>query len=49
MGFRTVALSSSASKVDLAKQLGAHDYVDGSKADQAESLQKLGGAKVCFS
>ncbi|KAI0830863.1 GroES-like protein [Trametes gibbosa] len=46
MGFRTVALSSGGSKEELARQLGAHDYIDGSKVDQAEALQKLGGAKV---
>ncbi|KAI0830828.1 GroES-like protein [Trametes gibbosa] len=45
MGFRTVALSSGGSKEELARQLGAHDYIDGSKVDQAEALQKLGGAK----
>jgi hypothetical protein len=46
MGYRTVALSSSASKESLAAELGAHDYIDGSKVDQADTLQKLGGAKV---
>lgn len=46
MGFYTVALSSSGSKEALARQLGAHEYIDGSKVDQAEALQKLGGAKM---
>jgi D-arabinose 1-dehydrogenase-like Zn-dependent alcohol dehydrogenase len=46
MGFNVVALSSSDSKKDLAKELGAQHYVDGSKEDQAEALQKLGGAKI---
>jgi hypothetical protein len=46
MGYRTVALSSSASKETLAAKLGAHDYIDGSKVDQVDTLQKLGGAKV---
>ncbi|KAI5475315.1 alcohol dehydrogenase [Pseudohyphozyma bogoriensis] len=46
MGYRTVALSTSDAKKDLAHELGAHDYIDGSKVDQAEALQKLGGAKV---
>lgn len=45
-GYRTVALSSSADKVDLAKRLGATSYIDGSKEDIAEALKKLGGAKV---
>ncbi|GAA5853604.1 hypothetical protein JCM8547_007381, partial [Rhodosporidiobolus lusitaniae] len=46
MGYKTVALSGSDSKKKLAEELGAHVYVDGSKEDQAEALQKLGGAKV---
>lgn len=46
MGFRTVALSSSASKKDMAHKLGAVDYIDGSKVDQVKALQELGGAKV---
>jgi len=46
MGFQTVALSSSAAKEKLAHELGAHVYIDGSKEDQAEALQRLGGAKV---
>ena len=46
MGDKTVALSSSASKKELAEKLGAHIYLDGSKVDQAEELMKLGGAKV---
>jgi len=46
MGYHTVVLSSSAEKESLARQLGAHDYIDGSKHDAAEELQKMGGAKV---
>nr|VWO99166.1 Uncharacterized protein [Ganoderma boninense] len=34
------------SKRELSHQLGAHEYVDGSKVDQAAALKKLGGAKV---
>lgn len=45
-GYKVVALSQSGAKEELAKKLGAHIYVDGSKQDQAEELQKLGGAKV---
>lgn len=41
MGFRVVALSSSDSKREMAKKLGAHEYLDGSKVDQAEELQKV--------
>lgn len=46
LGYRTVALSSSASKKDFAKDLGATDYVDGSKEDTAEALNKIGGANL---
>lgn len=46
MGFRTVALSSSGSKRDFAHQLGAHDYIDGSKEDTVQALQKMGGAAM---
>ncbi|ORY08385.1 zinc-type alcohol dehydrogenase [Basidiobolus meristosporus CBS 931.73] len=45
-GYRTVALSSSASKQELAKSLGAHVYIDQSKQDAVEELKKLGGAKL---
>jgi D-arabinose 1-dehydrogenase-like Zn-dependent alcohol dehydrogenase len=46
MGFRTVALSQGADKADLARQLGAHEYIDTQKVDAAEGLQKLGGADL---
>lgn len=46
MGFRAVALSSGSSKETLARSLGAQEYIDGSKVDQAAALQALGGAKV---
>lgn len=46
MGYRTVALSTSDAKKELAFKLGAHDYIDGSKVDQAQALQEMGGAKV---
>lgn len=46
MGFRTVAVSSGSDKEELARQLGAHDYVDTKKVDAAEGLQKLGGADI---
>jgi D-arabinose 1-dehydrogenase-like Zn-dependent alcohol dehydrogenase len=46
MGFRTIAISSGSDKEELARQLGAHEYVDTSKAPAAEGLQKLGGADV---
>ncbi|KAF2236179.1 alcohol dehydrogenase [Viridothelium virens] len=46
MGYRTVALSSSASKRDFAMQLGASDYIDSSKEDPAEALNRMGGASL---
>ena len=44
MGYKVVAISSSAAKEKFAKDLGAHIYIDGSKEDVGEALQKLGGA-----
>ena len=46
MGFRTVALSCGADKEELARSLGAHEYVDTAKVSAAEGLQKLGGADL---
>lgn len=46
MGFRTVAIARGAEKAELARQLGAHRYVDAAAADVAEELTKLGGAKI---
>lgn len=45
-GFRVVALSRNADKEKFARDLGAHEYIDGSKGDQGEALQKLGGASL---
>ena len=46
MGFRTVAISRGADKEELARELGAHEYVDTQKVPAAEGLQKLGGADL---
>jgi D-arabinose 1-dehydrogenase-like Zn-dependent alcohol dehydrogenase len=46
MGFRTVALSNGADKEALARELGAHEYVDTKAVGAAEGLQKLGGADL---
>lgn len=46
MGYRTVALSRDGSKRDFATKLGATDYVDGSKENTAEALQRMGGADL---
>jgi alcohol dehydrogenase len=47
MGFETVAIARGAGKADIAKELGAHHYIDSTGATSvAEALQSLGGAKV---
>jgi D-arabinose 1-dehydrogenase-like Zn-dependent alcohol dehydrogenase len=46
MGFRTVAVSHGAEKEELARQLGAHEYVDTKKGPASEGLKKLGGADL---
>jgi propanol-preferring alcohol dehydrogenase len=45
-GFHTVAISRGKSKETLAKELGAHAYVDAESEDIGKALQALGGAKV---
>jgi propanol-preferring alcohol dehydrogenase len=44
MGFRTVALGRGADKEKLAKDLGAHTYIDTGVEDGAAGLQRMGGA-----
>ncbi len=46
MGFRTVALSQGPEKENLAKNLGAHDYVDTAAQAPGEALTAMGGARV---
>ncbi|WGK64143.1 alcohol dehydrogenase [Croceiramulus getboli] len=46
MGMRTVAISTSSSKKDLAKELGAHHFIQTDEQDAVEELQKLGGADL---
>lgn len=46
MGFRTVAIARGTDKEALAKQLGAHLYIDSQAQDPASELTKLGGAKI---
>ena len=46
MGFETVALNRGNDKEPLARQLGAHHYIDATAQDVVSELQKLGGAKV---
>jgi D-arabinose 1-dehydrogenase-like Zn-dependent alcohol dehydrogenase len=46
MGFRTIAISRGADKAALARELGAHEYIDTETTSAAEGLQKLGGADL---
>jgi alcohol dehydrogenase/propanol-preferring alcohol dehydrogenase len=46
MGFHTVAIARGKDKEPLAKELGAHRYIDSSSENVAEALTALGGAKV---
>jgi D-arabinose 1-dehydrogenase-like Zn-dependent alcohol dehydrogenase len=46
MGFRTIAIARGSDKEALAKQLGAHQYIDSQAQDPAAELTKLGGAKI---
>jgi D-arabinose 1-dehydrogenase-like Zn-dependent alcohol dehydrogenase len=46
LGFNTVAIARGQDKVPLARQLGAHHYIDNAVEDPAAALQKLGGAKA---
>ena len=46
MGFKTVGIARGADKAPLAKQLGAHHYIDSQAQDPAAELQKMGGAKI---
>jgi D-arabinose 1-dehydrogenase-like Zn-dependent alcohol dehydrogenase len=46
MGCKTVAIARSTDEEALARQLGAHYYIDNKTQDPAVELQKLGGVKV---
>ena len=46
MGFKTVAISGSTDKKELACKLGAQVFIDTHSEDVVKELQKLGGAKV---
>jgi D-arabinose 1-dehydrogenase-like Zn-dependent alcohol dehydrogenase len=48
-GYRTVAIARGQDKGPLAKQLGAHVYIDSTTQDPAAELKKLGGANVILS
>lgn len=46
MGFVTVAINRGNDKAPLARQLGAHHYIDSVAQDAVAELQKFGGARV---
>ena len=46
LGFRVVAVNRGRDKESLARQLGAHEYVDSSAGDPAAALRALGGARA---
>ncbi len=46
MGFRTVAIGRGSDKEKLAKDLGAHLYIDTGLDDPAAVLQRMGGARA---
>ena len=47
-GFRTVAVNRGRDKEELAKKLGATDYIDSAAEDPAKALTAMGGAKAIF-
>jgi propanol-preferring alcohol dehydrogenase len=46
MGFEVAAIGRGVDKAELAKQLGAHHYIDNKAADPGEALEDLGGATL---
>lgn len=46
MGFKTAAIGRGRDKEPLARQLGAHVYIDSEAGDPGQALAKLGGARV---
>jgi alcohol dehydrogenase/propanol-preferring alcohol dehydrogenase len=49
MGFETVAIARGTGKEPLARELGAHHYIDSTAGDPAEALQQLGGVDLILS
>ena len=50
LGFKTVVLSHSKEKEELAYKLGTHFYIDTNTSDPVKELRKMGGAQaiICF-
>ncbi len=49
LGFETVAIARGTDKEKLARELGAHHYIDSTAGDPGEALSELGGARVILS
>ena len=49
LGFNTVAIARGSDKEELARKLGAREYIDSTAQDVSAELSKLGGAKVILS
>jgi D-arabinose 1-dehydrogenase-like Zn-dependent alcohol dehydrogenase len=45
-GFRTVAVNRGRDKEELARSLGAHEYIDSATTDPAKALTAMGGARA---
>lgn len=48
MGFRVAAIGRGHDKAQMARELGAHTYIDSKTQDVAAALQALGGARVAL-
>ena len=46
LGFRVVAINRGRDKEELARSLGAHEYIDSAAGDPAAALRSLGGARA---
>ncbi|GAC1484862.1 MAG: alcohol dehydrogenase [Solirubrobacteraceae bacterium] len=46
LGFEVAAIARGSEKEALARELGAHHYIDSTAGDPAQALQALGGARV---
>ncbi len=49
LGFETVAIARGAEKESLARELGAHHYLDSTAGDPAQALNELGGVDLILS
>lgn len=49
MGYRTIAIARGADRETLARELGTHEYIDGSRGSVGAALAALGGADLIVS